>query len=142
MPIFSYNLSASGTPYHGPAAESLGGLPPPDLLSEPPLSGRELYAPANDNHAEATSCCLTVLHSLAVIVTFAAAKRAEKVLCRSASVCDPVTLCVRRIILSGEGNAQYPALSSLYCFYFVHINGDADDDDVLSATPRAVASVV
>jgi len=51
-----------------------------------------------------------------IIVTFAAALRAEKVLYRSASVC--MCLCVRsaanarHISLGGEGNALYPLLSS------------------------------
>ena len=53
-------------------------------------------------------------HNLKTTITFAAAQRAEKVLCRSASNC----VCVRRaatacrINLGGEGNALYPVLSS------------------------------
>jgi len=40
------------------------------------------------------------------------AERAEKVLCRLASVCYAVCVCVRRISLGGEGNVLFPVLSS------------------------------
>jgi len=51
------------------------------------------------------------------ILTFAAARRAEKVLCNSASRCHAV--CVCRISLGGEGNALYPIpmASSLVLVY-------------------------
>ena len=63
-----------------------------------------------------------------IFVTFAITSRAEKVLCRAASVCCTVMLCVcvclsaelrlhaRCISLGGEGNVLYPVLSS-YCCY-------------------------